>query len=84
MTDLNNADTDYSPISCASYDVFEIAILHRACLHLTWVEDNVLHDQIVTPLDIETANHQEFLIVQMSTGQTLRLRLDRIRKARPA
>ncbi|MHB8346279.1 MAG: Rho-binding antiterminator [Acidiferrobacterales bacterium] len=82
MSGPKKEGTDYRPISCASHDVFELAILRHAQLHLTWVEDNILHTQIVTPLDIETANHEEFLLAQLASGQTLRLRLDRIREVR--
>ena len=82
MSDLKGEDIGYRPISCANHDVFEIAILHRAQLCLTWVEDNVLRDEVVTPLDIETVNHEEFLIVRSTTGQTFRLRLDWIREIR--
>ncbi len=84
MNDPTKKDSDYRPISCASHDVFELAVLRHAQLHLTWVEDNMLHDQIVTPLDIETANREEFLIAQLTTGQTLRLRLDWIREVQTA
>ncbi len=80
MSDLNDGDTGYRPISCADHDVFEIAILHRTQLRLMWVENNVLQDQIVTPLDIETSNHEEFLVARSTTGQTVRLRLDWIHK----
>ena len=82
MSDSKDEDTGYRPISCANHDVFEIAMLHRARLHLTWIEKNVLQDKIVTPLDIETANHEEFLIARSTTGQTFRLRLDWIREIR--
>ena len=82
MSDLKGEDIGYRPISCANHDVFEIAILHRARLRLTWIEKNVLQDEIVTPLDIETANHEEFLIARSTTGKIFRLRLDWIREIR--
>ncbi|MDA8364346.1 MAG: transcriptional antiterminator, Rof [Gammaproteobacteria bacterium] len=82
MSDLEE-DPAYRPVSCATHDQFEIAILHRTPLRLRWIERNVLHDQAVTPVDIETTNHQEFLIARSATGETVRLRLDWIRDARP-
>ncbi len=81
---MNDSETSYRPISCANYDVFEIAIVQHSHLHLTWGEDNVLHDQTVTPLNLETLKGEEFLIARLSTGELLRIRLDRIRKVRPA
>ncbi len=81
MTDAKDTATGYRPISCANYDVFEIAILHRSNLRLTWATGNVLHDQVVTPVNLETLKGEEFLIARTSTGQVLRIRLDRIRKA---
>lgn len=80
---MSDPETSYRPISCASYDVFEIAILRRSRLHLTWAEDNILHDQAVTALNLETLKGEEFLIARASSGDVLRIRLDRIRKVRP-
>jgi len=83
MTEMKNSESGYRPVSCVSYDVFEIAILHHSRLHLTWTENNILHDQVIMPLNLETLNGEEFLITRTSTDDVLRIRLDRIRKARP-
>ncbi len=80
MTDVNDTTSGYRPISCANYDVFEIAILQRTSLHLTWATDNILHDEVATPVNLETLNGEEFLIARATTGQSLRIRLDWIRK----
>lgn len=72
--------TDYIPISCADYDLYEIAILHHQRLRLTWKVGNVIHDKTVTPLDLLTRNHEEFLICQDRSGDSLAIRLDYIRK----
>ncbi len=82
--DSSGTDSGYRPISCANHDVFEIAILHRTPLRLTWMEDDILHEQTLMPVDLETRDHQEFLIGRASDGKTLRLRLDWIRESRPA
>jgi transcriptional antiterminator Rof (Rho-off) len=74
-------DTDYRPIACATYDQYELAILHRHRLHLVWHEGNVAHDRIVTPLNLRTAAGAEFLVVKLEDGEIRELRLDRIRRA---
>ena len=72
---------DYQPISCAAYDQYEIAIMHKQKMRLAWHEDNVLFDQIVTPLNLRTSQGKEFLILRTTDGETRELRLDQIRRA---
>lgn len=72
---------DYKPISCASYEQYEIAIMHRQKMHLAWHENNVLFDQIVTPINLRTTQGSEFLILRTAEGETRELRLDQIRRA---
>ncbi len=76
--------TDYKPIPCTEYDVYEIAIMHGRKLRLTWREANVIYWQIVKPLDLETRNGEEFLIFRAMGGKTFSTRLDHIRKIEPA
>lgn len=83
MTEPLNQDL-YSPIACARYSEYEVAILHRQKLHLRWREDNVHYDQVVLPVDLKTINHEEFLICRGGTGETLSIRLDRIQRVEPA
>lgn len=73
-------DNDYQPISCARYDQYEIAIMHRRRMRLVWDEDNVIYDRVVTPLNLRTTQGQEFLIL-LDHGETRELRLDRIRRS---
>ncbi len=73
--------TEYRPIPCASYDLYEIAILHGSRMQLLWQEDNVIHDQVVTPLSLRTAQGQEFLQLRTTHDETLELRLDQIQRA---
>jgi transcriptional antiterminator Rof (Rho-off) len=77
----DHIETTYRPISCASYDQLEIAILHRRRLRLVWNEDNVIYDQVVTPLNLRTAQGQEFLTLRLADGDTRDVRLDHIRRA---
>lgn len=83
MTEPQNQDP-YAPIACARYSEYEVAILHRQKLHLRWRENNVHYDQVVQPLDLKTANHEEFLIFRNNTGATLTIRLDHIHRMEPA
>jgi len=74
---------EYAPINCDRYSEYEVAILHRQKLHLRWHEANVHYDQVVLPIDLRTANHEEFLICRGHEGETLRIRLDHIQKMEP-
>lgn len=79
MTEPLNQDS-YSPIACARYSEYELAIMHRQKLHLRWRDANVHYDQVVLPLDLKTINHEEFLIFRGSQDETLSIRLDRIQR----
>jgi Rho-binding antiterminator len=79
MTDRAGPDA-YRPISCALHSEYEVAILHRAKLHLTWCADNVVYNQRVLPLDLRTRNGEEFLICRTENGEPREIRLDTIRR----
>jgi Rho-binding antiterminator len=72
--------TDYTPIPCSQYDRYEIAIMHRRRLRLTWHAENIVYRRVVEPIDLQTRNGEEFLIC-CNSGQTVSIRLDQIRKA---
>jgi len=72
-------ETSYQPISCAHYDQYEIAILHGSKMRLTWQAGNIIHDQVVTPLNLRTAHGEEYLIVRLASGESVEVRLDHIR-----
>lgn len=76
--------SDYQPISCDTYSMLELAIMHRQRLHLAWREGNVCFTQTVVPLDLETRERQEFLHCQLASGAAARIRLDRIQRMEPA
>lgn len=76
---MTDDDEPYTPINCGDYDSFELAILHRQSLHITWHgEDGMEHIDTVMPTDLKTADHQEFLIAESSRGDPLHIRLDHI------
>jgi Rho-binding antiterminator len=74
----------YTPIGCDNYSEYELAIMHRQRLHLRWRDDNVVYDQTVLPLDLKTAQHEEFLVCRDDNGATHTIRLDRIHKMEAA
>ncbi len=77
----DRVDSGYKPISCAHYDQYEIAILHGGKMRLTWQADNVVYDQVVTPLNLRTAHGEEYLLLRLASGETAEVRLDHIRRA---
>jgi Rho-binding antiterminator len=79
MTESSESDSPYRPIACDLYSEFEVAILHRQQLRLRWVEGNVIHDQIVTPVDLQTRQHAEFLVCRVGDAAPFAIRLDHIR-----
>ncbi len=72
--------TDYVPIACSLHSEYELAILHRQPLHLIWTENNVIHDEVVLPLDLKTEHHEEFLLCRSKDGSMREIRLDHIRR----
>lgn len=72
--------TDYVPIACSLHSEYELAILHRQPLHLVWSENNVIHDEVVLPLDLKTERHEEFLVCHSKDGSMREIRLDHIRR----
>ncbi len=83
MTDTRHPDTDYQPITCAGYDVYESAITRHQRLQLVWQEAGMDHAQSVLPTDLETRAGEEFLIARDANNHPLKIRLDKIRKVIP-
>lgn len=73
--------TDYVPIDCALHSDYELAIMRRRQLRLTWHDDDgITHIKTVTPTDLRTQNHEEFMDVTDTQGNDYSIRLDRIQK----
>lgn len=71
--------SDYRPVDCAIYSRYELAILRRQKLLLSWRdEQDMAHLEIVEPKDLQTRKGEEFLIAERCDGAPVRLRLDRI------
>lgn len=72
-------DDPYKPVSCNLHSQYELAIMHKNKLHLTWSS----HEQLITetnisPIDVQTKNKAEYLIAVTSKNEKLCIRLDHI------
>ncbi len=77
--------TDYKPIDCGLYSEYEVAILHRSRLRLTWRDSTeTVHIEVLTPNDLRTRQGEEFLVVTGQDGRQQEIRLDRILHCKPA
>ena len=71
--------TDYTPIDCDRHSEFELAIMHRDTLNLTWRDtDGATHTEVVIPADLLTRNSEEFMRVSNTCGIERDIRLDHI------
>lgn len=72
----------YHPVSCEQHSEYELAIMQRRQIQLTFKENSgaVVSADFI-PIDIQTRNGEEFLVV--SNGKTKQdIRLDHIEKMR--
>ena len=75
--------SEYRIIDCDLHDLYEIACLRRQRLLLHWADAGGLaHLELVDPQTLETLPEGEFLLGRRVTGQSVRIRLDRILHAR--
>lgn len=65
----------YQPIACADHERLEFAALTKRWINLT-VDDAV---QSLLPLDVYTRDGAEWLQARNAAGETLVIRLDRLR-----
>jgi len=75
-------ERDYTPISCALYSEYELAIMRGRTLKVRW-KDRYGMDRVeqLKPSNLRTRNHGEFMIARNQLGQRRVLRLDRIVEA---
>lgn len=82
MTD-KKFDAPYKPISCDLHSQYELAIMHKSRLGLTWFEEGKLVTKTdITPVDVQTKNKAEYLIAHTASEDTFSIRLDRITQMR--
>jgi len=73
---------DYKPVDCAQHSEYEAAILQHRRLRIGWREAGGQSCiDTITPLDLVTRDHAEFLVATRSDGGRLELRLDRIKRS---
>lgn len=78
MLRMNNTDT-YQPVSCELHSQYELAIMHKSKLQLSYLSDDKLPIKcIVNPVDVQTKDKAEYLIAITSENKNIRLRLDHI------
>ena len=71
--------SDYQPIDCGLHSEYELAIMHRTPLVLSWRgTDGLDHLETLLPKDLETCRGEEFLVLLNAAGEQLKVRLDRI------
>jgi Rho-binding antiterminator len=71
--------TDYAPIDCGLHSQYELAVMQRQRLRLSWTTDNLpVMACTVIPEDIFTRAGQEFLQVRDEKDREHIIRLDRI------
>lgn len=81
---INKPDTPYQPISCELHSEYELAIMHKNTLCLTWRKDGeVVTETNVIPVDVQIKNKAEYFVVKTSEeNKIFSIRLDYIREMR--
>jgi Rho-binding antiterminator len=75
---------DYTPIPCATYNRYEVAILNGQSLRVVWRSArNIDRLETLTPVDLRTRSGAEYMIARNHIGQSRVMRLDRIKNAEP-
>ena len=73
--------TDYTPVDCGIHSEYELSILQRKPLRISWRDaQGENHVAALLPVDLVTRNHEEFLVVRDEQQRSLELRLDYIVK----
>jgi len=73
----------YTPISCDLHSQYELAIMHKNKLALTYkLHDCSIVKHTVLPLDLQTKNKAEYLLILDSKNKKICIRLDHILEMR--
>jgi Rho-binding antiterminator len=71
--------TDYTSIDCGLHSEFELAIMHKKHLQLSWqLPGKEKQSRLVKPVDLIARHHEEFLLIEDEQGEHLEIRLDYI------
>ena len=80
---MANSNEHYQPVSCELHSQYELAIMHKSKLELSWLSGGELVTETnVQPLDVKTENKAEYLVAVTEKNENLLLRLDQITKMR--
>lgn len=71
-------DHSYIPVSCDLHSQYELAIMHKNKLKLTYKDNSTLLKGVFLPLDVITKDKAEYLIAMTSENKKIQLRLDYI------
>ena len=76
---MDNNEEPYKPVSCDLHSQYEVAIMHKNKLHLSWLSNGkTITESNISPLDVKTKNKAEYLIAVTATNKNLCIRLDHI------
>lgn len=82
MQNVKTSDHQYIPVSCERHSEYELAILHKQPLTITWQdEQDKIQKQALNPYDVVTEHKAEYLLVKDPHGEDKKIRLDKIIKA---
>jgi len=73
----------YEPVACHLHDLYEIAIMGGQRLQICWHNGKTRRNEAFRPLDLQTADSAEWLLVENNRGGRLRIRLDWIQSIQP-
>ena len=72
----------YVPISCEDHSEYELAIMRRDSLNVTWQnEQGESRDETLKPYDLLTEQKVEYLLAKDLNGEPKKIRLDKIIEA---
>lgn len=64
----------YTPIDCAIYDIYEIAIMQKKKLKLKWLsDDGQAFNKQLSPVKLQIKNKAEYLILDSEIISEIRL-----------
>lgn len=69
----------YKAISCELHSQYELAVMHKNKLCLTWHKDGeIITETNIVPIDVQTKNKAEYLVAKSSKQENIFIRLDYI------
>lgn len=71
--------TDYQPVACSLHDEFEIAIMRKQPISISWkTAEGSDQRALVDVKDLLVKNHEEYLLFETPDGELVEVRLDRV------